>query len=170
MDHELRSLAFPYGHFTPAVIRAMHSRYPLQYTVNPGYWDGHSSLIPHILISHETDRLFYFDYLDGALAGPGVLTMREPNGSCQSVIHFESPDGLDPDSLYIRSSSPDYDGLHYTVHAAGPFMSADDTDDNVLIFDIKAYLETHHSVERRALSFAVTWKMREICRFVSDVF
>ncbi|MFO8029223.1 MAG: hypothetical protein R6U28_05140 [Cyclonatronaceae bacterium] len=83
--------------------------------------------------------------------------MREPNGSRQSVIRFENPDGLDPDSLYIRSSSSDYDGLHYTTHAAGPFMSDDDSDDNVLIFDITAYLETHHSVERRALSFAVTW-------------
>lgn len=36
-------------------------------------------------------------------------------------------------------------------------MSDDDSGDNVLIFDITANLETYYSVERRALSFAVTW-------------
>ncbi len=183
----LHSLAYPYGHFTPSVQRAMRSRYPMQYTVNPGYWDGASTLIPRILITRDTDRQFYFDYLDGALAASRSLTMREPNGSRQSVIHFDNPDRLDPKSLYIIAASPDYDGQHYIAHAAGPFFSREDWDDvyghgnrvdgrdsydggdgNVLIFDITAYLETHHSVEHRALSFAVAHKDGEIHRFVSN--
>ena len=169
-DRNLHSLAFPYGHFTPAVMRAMRARYPMQYTVNPGYWDGLSTLIPRILITRETDRQFYFDYLTGALAGPRSLSMHEPDGSRQSVIHFANPEGLDPATLYIRASSPDYEGRHYAIHSARPFLTVDSGHDsgNVLVFDITAYLETHHSVDHRALSFAVTQKERDIYRFVSD--
>ncbi len=188
-EEMLHSLAYPYGHYTPAVQRAMQSRYPMQYTVNPGYWDGTSTLIPRILITRDTDRQFFFDYLDGALSAPRSVSMREPNGSRQSVIHFENPERLDPNSLYIRAASPDYDGKHYIAYAAGPFFSrmngsgtnvssdrnadtnADsdaDSDVEVLAFDITLYLETHHSMEHRALSFAVTQKEGDIHRFVSD--
>ncbi len=167
-DENLHSLAFPYGHYTPAVTRAMRPRYPLQYTVNPGYWDGSSTLIPRILITQETDREFYFDYLSGALAGPRELSMREPNGSRQSVIHFENPARLDPRALYIRAVSPDDDGRYYDSRSAAPFLSADDRDGHVLVFDVSAYLEAHHPIDHRALSFAVTEKVGEIYRFVSD--
>ncbi len=167
-DNKLHSLAFPFGHYTPAVMRAMRSRYPLQYTVNPGYWDGQSTLIPRILITRETGREFYFDYLSGALAGPRALSMREPNGSRQSVIHFENPHRLDPGTLYIRAASPAFDGRHYDTQAAAPFLSKDDGDGQVLIFDITAYLENHHPIDHRALSFTVTQKERGIYRFVSD--
>lgn len=164
-DDMIHSLAFPYGHFTPSVRRAMRSRYPFQYTVNPGYWNGRSTLIPRILITRNTDRQFYFDYLVGAFAGPRLLVMREENGSRQTVIHFENPERLDPASLYIRAASPDWEGRHYSVHAAGPYLS-EETD--LLIFDIVAYLETHHSKEHRALSFSVTEKEKDVYRFISE--
>lgn len=167
-DKNLHSLAFPFGHYTPAVKRSMRSRYPLQYTVNPGYWDGQSTLIPRILITRDTDRDFYYAYLSGAMAGPRVLTMREPNGSRQSVIHFENPGMLDPGTLYIRVVSPDNNGRHYDIRPATPFLSVDDRYGNVLVFDVSGFMNAYHPVNHRALSFVVTKKEKGAYRFVSD--
>lgn len=162
---DLHSIAYPYGHYTPAVRRAMLPQYPLQYTVNPGYWDGKSTLIPRILIASGTDSPFYYDYLQGAFAGARSLTMQEENGSRQSAVHFDNPDGLEPDSLYIQAASPDGAGHHYSVFSAAPYVTSKN---GALHFDITDYLETHHSAERRALSFAVAQRNNGDLRYVSD--
>ena len=162
---DLHSIAYPYGHYTPAVQRAMLPKYMLQYTVNPGYWDGQTTLIPRILIASGTDPQFYYDYLEGAFAAPRTLSMQEENGSRQSVVHFDNPDGLDPASLYIQATSPDGAGHHYSVFSAKPFLTSRN---GVLVFDITEYLETHHSRDRRALSFVVSQREKGLMRYVSD--
>jgi len=164
-EDDLHSIAYPYGHYSPAVRTAMLPQYPLQYTVNPGYWDGRSTLIPRILIASGTDRKFYYDYLKGAFAASKLLTMQEESGSRQSVVHFNNPKELDPDSLYIQATSPDGSGHHYSVFSAAPFLTSKN---GVLVFDITDYLETHHSADRRALSFVVSQRGNGKMRYVSD--
>jgi len=162
---DLHSIAYPFGHYTPAVRRGLLPQYPLQYTVNPGYWDGNSTLIPRILIARGTDRQFYYDYLEGAFAASKSLTMKEENGSHQSVVHFKNPDLLDPESLYIQATSPDGTGYHYSVFGAASFMTSQN---GVLVFDITEYLETYHSADRRALSFVVKRRKDGQMHYVSD--
>lgn len=164
-DKNIHSLAFPYGHYTPAVKRAMRSRYPLQYSVNPGYWDGISPLIPRILLTRDADPRFYKEYLLGAYIGEPKLFMKEEDGSRQSVIHFDNPAGLSPDSLYLKAASPDYKNRHYQLFSVSDFMVSEG---DAIIFDITGYLETHHSKTRRALSFAVMQRKNGGYAFVSD--
>lgn len=161
----LHSLAFPYGHYTPAVRRAMRSRYSYLYSVNPGYWDGQSALIPRILITRDTDRRFFFDYLAGAFEGRRVLHLKEGNGSRQVSVRFDNPENLEPSSLYVQAVTPDLQNHHYSVFAAEPFLSKKN---GLLVFDVVEYLETHHNKERRALSFAILQKQDGVLRFVSD--
>ncbi len=164
-ERDIHSLAYPYGHFTPAVVRSMRSRYPLQYTVNPGYWDGRSTLVPRILLTRSKDKQFYLDYLSGVLNGRRALKMREPNGSRRSVVRFDNPGNLDPSGLHIRSVSPDRFGRFYQEHPAASYFTKGD---GYLVFNIADYLEDHHPPENRALSFAVTRKEGDVFRFVSD--
>ena len=41
--------AMPFGHYTPEVIDALATRYRYLMSVNPGYWDGASLMIPRML-------------------------------------------------------------------------------------------------------------------------
>lgn len=170
---QIHSLAFPFGHFTPAVTNAMYSQYPFQYTVNPGYWDGESTLIPRIMITRDTDPGFYRDYLAGAFAQKRLLTMKEGNGSRQSKVHFRNHAGIDPESLYLQAISPDLDGNHYSTFSIDSYLiperkGTEDNGEEVLAFDITSYLEDHHPKENRALSFAIAQKKKGYFQYVSD--
>ena len=166
-DSIIHSLAYPYGLYTPAVYRAMRSRYPLQYTVNPGYWDGSSGLIPRIMITLETRDIFYRSYISGKFLSRRKLFMEEQSGSRQSVLHFSNPERVSATNLYILAISPDYEGQYYQSFPAAPYLSQDGGPER-LKFDVKEYLETHHSRERRALSFVLKKRDDSGDRFVSE--
>jgi peptidoglycan/xylan/chitin deacetylase (PgdA/CDA1 family) len=51
--------AFPFGHYTDAIAEAVGGGYRYLHTVNPGYWDGASALLPRMLIMVGVDPALF---------------------------------------------------------------------------------------------------------------
>lgn len=172
-ESSFNSLAYPYGHYTPSVRNAMRLRYPLQYTVDPGYWDGQSPLVPRILITRDNDLQFYKDYTSGRYAGSHILDMIHESGSRRTTALFRAQGDVDFRDLYIHAVSPDRYDRHYTFHPIGDHVSRYENDtraDHVFKLDLDRILERFYVKENRALSFLIARGSGDTFIYVSDGF
>ena len=165
------AFAFPYGHYSQAVQRMYAKHYDYLYTVNPGYWDAGSNLIPRMLITPQRNPDFYRDYIISAATYQPLLHLMEDDATSQNVIHFSSPEKLGETDLYLLTPAADQFGLHYnpwrlehvqlTTGGPGAYHYR---------IDLGDYLKTFHKMENAILAMALVGFTDNRFRFLSDGF
>jgi peptidoglycan/xylan/chitin deacetylase (PgdA/CDA1 family) len=144
--------AFPFGHYTAEVAEAAAQRFRYLHTVNPGYWDGRSALVPRMLVMPGVDEALFRDYvLEGAAYRP-VLEPLFADGAVAPTVEFTSRGRPVPDSIEIFAISADAEGRSYTVRPLGASLQV--RGDTVRV-DLAAHMERFHGPGRHVISYAL---------------
>lgn len=143
--------AFPFGHYTPEVAEAVAGRFRYLHTVDPGYWDGRSTLVPRLLLMNDIDPAMFRAYV---LGGAGNLPAWEPlfaSGGTGDTLAFLAR-GEVPANVELFAISPDAQGRSYAGHPLGASLRV--RGDTVVI-DMGAHLRRYFPPERIAVSYAL---------------
>lgn len=144
--------AFPFGHYTPEVAEAVGGRFRWMHTVDPGYWDGRSALVPRMLWMNDLDPSLFRDYV---LGGAGNLPAWEPlfaSGGAGETLAFLAHGTPVPAGLELFAISPDAEGRSYASHPLGENVRV--RGDTVIV-DMGAHLRRWFPPERVAVSYAL---------------
>ncbi|MBB4638365.1 polysaccharide deacetylase family protein [Longimicrobium terrae] len=144
--------AFPFGHYTPEVAEAVSGRFRYLHTVDPGYWDGRSALVPRMLLMNDIDPAFFREYV---LGGAANLPAWEPlfaSGGTGDTLAFLSHGTPLPANAELLAISPDAQGRSYASHPLGD--NARMRGDTVVV-DMGGHLRRWFPPERVAVSFAL---------------
>ena len=154
-EYKLNSFAFPYGHYTANVKDRMLSGYNYLYTVNPGYWDGISSIVPRMLITRQKDLEFFQNYISNIQQyEPNLHFMGEDGGTHRFISFLIQNDAkIDIESLRILAVSPDAEENLYSDYRVNPHPL---TSDSVIIIDVREHVQRYYSPERQVLSFILS--------------
>jgi spore germination protein YaaH/peptidoglycan/xylan/chitin deacetylase (PgdA/CDA1 family) len=157
--------AFPFGHYTTAVAGALAERYRYLMTVNPGYWDGGSTLVPRILIFRDTPLSFYRAYLQGAAAHEAALRPLTPDGSVASELRFRLAPGVRPERIELLAISPDREGRNYAVHPLGTAMRVEGGE---IVVDLRAHRDRFFPESRNVIGLALVERDGDRVRYLTD--
>lgn len=145
------SFAFPFGHYDTSVVDLTMQGYRYLHTVNPGYWDRRSNLLPRMLITRDKPPIFFEKYIrESSRFNPPLVAITQ-NGGRRNVVSFRLTDTVAAAVLEILAVSADRDGYHYTSHKVGDHASIHG---NVLLFDLRKHLESFYQTTRMVLSYA----------------
>lgn len=144
--------AFPFGHYTDQIAEAVGESYRYLHTVNPGYWDGASPLLPRMLImSNVADPELFRRYV---LAGETYRPMLEPitpDGAVAGQIAFRAR-GPVPRGLELFAITADASERSYVKHPLGEMARV--AGDTVWV-DLAAYMARHYPPGRAVISYAL---------------
>ncbi|HEU0298556.1 MAG TPA: polysaccharide deacetylase family protein [Longimicrobium sp.] len=144
--------AFPFGHYTTEIAEAVAGRYRWLHTVNPGYWDGASALVPRMLIMSGVDPMLFRGYVLGGARYRPTLRPLTPDGAVAGRIAFLSIEPTVPDSLELFAITADAAGESYVSRPLGDLAQvAGDT----LWVDLAGYMRRHYPPGRMVISYAV---------------
>jgi peptidoglycan/xylan/chitin deacetylase (PgdA/CDA1 family) len=155
--------AFPFGHYTDAIVEAVAGGYRYLHTVNPGYWDGASALLPRMLIMSDVDPALFREYV---LAGRHYRPTLEPL----------TPDGAVAGSIAFRAHGPVPEGLELfaiTADASGRSYVSRPLDDLVRVagdtvwVDLAGYMARHYPPGRAVISYALVTRQGGEMRYAS---
>jgi peptidoglycan/xylan/chitin deacetylase (PgdA/CDA1 family) len=155
--------AFPFGHYTDAIAEAVAGGYRYLHTVNPGYWDGASALLPRMLIMSDVDPALFREYV---LAGRNYRPTLEPL----------TPDGARAGSIAFRAHGPVPDGLELfaiTADASGRSYVSRPLEDLVRVagdtvrVDLAGYMARHYPPGRAVISYALVTRQDGQMRYAS---
>ncbi|HEX2204356.1 MAG TPA: polysaccharide deacetylase family protein [Longimicrobium sp.] len=144
--------AFPFGHYTPEVAEALNERYVYLHTVNPGYWDALSPLVPRMLIMTDVDPAIYRDYLLGGARYAPRLEPLTPDGAVADSVAFLVRGGRVPENVELFAISADAEGRSYVRRPLGERLRV--RGDTAWV-DVGGYLRAFHGPTRIVLSFAL---------------
>ncbi|HEV2148203.1 MAG TPA: polysaccharide deacetylase family protein, partial [Longimicrobiaceae bacterium] len=144
--------AFPFGHYTPEVAEALAGSYRYLHTVNPGYWDGASPLLPRMLIMSSVEPALYRDYLLGGGRYAPVLEPLSADGAVAGRVAFRARTLPLPEGVELFSISADATGRSYVSHPLGESLQL--RGDTVWV-DLAAHMGRYYSPQRAALSYAL---------------
>ncbi|HEX8393537.1 MAG TPA: polysaccharide deacetylase family protein [Longimicrobium sp.] len=156
--------AFPFGHYTPEVAEAVRGRFRFLHTVDPGYWDGRSTLVPRFLVMNDIDPAFFREYV---LGGAGNLPVWEPlfaSGSTGDTLAFLSHGTPLPSNAELLAISPDAQGRSYASHPLGD--NARMRGDTVIV-DMAGHLRRWFPPERVAVSYALITRQGGRIRYLT---
>lgn len=143
--------AFPFGHYTPEIAEAIGGRYRHLHTVNPGYWDGRSALLPRMLIMSDVELSVFTQYLLGGAAYAPVLRPITPDGAVAGTVTFVSRGPVPPDAE-VFAVSADVERRSYVGHPLGHNLRV--SGDTVRV-DLAAHLARWHGPGRGVISYAI---------------
>lgn len=144
--------AFPFGHYTADVARRVGSAYRYLHTVDPGYWDGRSALLPRLLLMSDVDPRVFEDYvLGGARYRPVLRPLTEPGAVADSVA-FLAPRGFDPRPVQVFAVTADARNRSYVTHPAADFLRVRG---DTLWFDLAGYMRREYPPGRAVISYAL---------------
>jgi peptidoglycan/xylan/chitin deacetylase (PgdA/CDA1 family) len=146
-----RDFAFPFGHYTPEIAEALAGSYRWLHTVNPGYWDGRSALLPRMLVMRGVDPALYREYVLGGARYRPVLEPLADDGAVAERVAFRAR-GPVPGGVELFSVSADATGRSYVSHPLGESLQV--RGDTVWV-DLAAHMRRHYAPERSALSYAL---------------
>jgi len=156
--------AFPFGHYTAEVAEALAGSYRYLHTVNPGYWDGRSALLPRMLVMSNVDPALFRDYvLGGARYSPPLEPLTD-DGAVTSRVAFRLRGGPLPDGVELFSVSADATGRSYVSHPLGKSLEV--SGDTVWV-DLAAHMARHYPPERSAISYALVVREGGALRWLS---
>ena len=156
--------AFPFGHYTPEVATALARGYRYLMTVNPGYWDGASTMIPRLLIFGDTEPDLYRSYLLGAAEHGPTLRPLTADGAISETVRFKIEDGPLPPSIELLAVSPDAAGRNYAAHPAGDALRvAGDT----LVLDLRRHRDRYFPASRNVIGYALVESAGGRLRFLT---
>jgi len=146
------NFAFPFGHYDTVTFRRTAAVYSYLHTVNPGYWDGFSNVLPRMLITSDQPFDFFKSYvLEAALYQPLLMPVT-PDGATADTVEFRSSSSLSPQRVELLSVSADREGYHYAIHPTG---SALRTVGSKVLLDLREHLEIYYHDTRGVISYAL---------------
>lgn len=155
--------AFPFGHYTDDVAQALAGGYRYLHTVNPGYWDGKSALLPRMLIMTGVDPALFREYvLAGARYQP-TLEPLTPDGAVAGRIAFRAH-GPVPDGLELFAITADASGRSYVSRPLGELAQV--AGDTVWV-DLAGYMARHYPPGRAVISYALVTRQDGEMRYAS---
>lgn len=155
--------AFPFGHYTHEIAEAVSGSYRYLHTVNPGYWDGRSALLPRMLIMSNVDPALFREYV---LAGGGYRPTLEPitpDGAVAGRIAFRSR-GPVPEGLELFAITADAEGRSYVSNPLGELARV--SGDTVWV-DLAGYMARHYPPGRAVISYALVTREGGEMRYAS---
>ena len=155
--------AFPFGHYTAGVAGSLQQSFRYLHTVNPGYWDGASALVPRMLVMRDNDLDLYQHFLLGAAEYQPLLTPITGNGAIGDSARFRITGTLSS-PLVMFAVSADASGRSYASH---PIALSARVDDDVLAIDVAAHLRRYYPPDRTAIAFALALRDGAALRIVS---
>jgi peptidoglycan/xylan/chitin deacetylase (PgdA/CDA1 family) len=144
--------AFPFGHYSPEAAEAVAGRFRYLHTVDPGYWDGRSALVPRMLLMNDVDPALFEAYV---LGGAGNLPAWEAlfaSGGTTDTLTFLAHGAPVPADVELFAISPDAEGRPYASHPLGESLRV--RGDTVWV-DMGAHLRRYFPPERTAVSYAL---------------
>jgi peptidoglycan/xylan/chitin deacetylase (PgdA/CDA1 family) len=156
--------AFPFGHYLPEVAEAVGQRFRYLHTVNPGYWDGRSALLPRMLIMPAVDPALFRAYVLGAADYRPFLEPLFANGAVAETISFTARGAPVPDSIQIFAISADAEGRSYTIRPLGENLRIHG--DTVTV-SLSAHVRRHHGPDRDAISYALVTRRGGHLRYLT---
>ena len=155
--------AFPFGHYTAEIAEAVAGSYRYLHTVNPGYWDGASALLPRMLIMSNVDPALFREYvLNGAHYRP-TLRPLTPDGEVAGRVAFLSS-GPVPDGLELFAITADASERSYVSRPVGEDVRvAGDT----VWLDLAGYMGRHYPPGRAVISYALMTRENGALRYAS---
>ncbi len=159
------SFAYPFGHYDSSMVDLGRAGYRYLHTVDPGYWDGRSALIPRMLVTSDKPMGFFQDYIRrSAQFKPSLISMTKTGASTNTVL-FQIVGSLPDSGLEIIAVSADKEGYLYTSHSAGEVISVEGS---ILSFNLRKYLQHFFQETRRVLSYAFVGRDRTSFYYVSS--
>lgn len=164
-DHPIDDFAFPFGHYTEEIVEAVGERYPYLHTVNPGYWDGRSPLVPRMLLASDVPLEFYREYVLGGGRYRPAAVLLGADGATGDTLRFRVRKRALPEGeVAMLAISADREGTMYNVHPLGDNARlVGDT----LVVDLRAHLERHFPPERRVVSYALVTRTPAGLRYLT---
>jgi peptidoglycan/xylan/chitin deacetylase (PgdA/CDA1 family) len=156
--------AMPFGHYTPEVNASLATRYRYLMTVNPGYWDGGSVMIPRMLIFNDVPLETYRDYLLGANEFQPTLTALTADGALADTILFRIEDGRRPEGLELVAVSADATGRPYAPHPVGDAVSIRG---DTLLLDLRKHRDRYFAPDRNVIAYALITRSGSTARYVT---
>lgn len=155
--------AFPFGHYTTQIAEAIAGQYRYLHTVNPGYWDGRSPLLPRMLVMSNVDPALFRAYVLGAAHYHPTLRPLTPDGEVAGEIRFLAR-GPVPDGLELFAITADAAGDSYVSRPLGPELRvAGDT----VVLDLAGYMARHYPPGRIVISYALVTRENGETRYAS---
>jgi peptidoglycan/xylan/chitin deacetylase (PgdA/CDA1 family) len=165
------AFAFPYGHYNQAVLGMYTKHYDYLYTVNPGYWNTGTNLIPRMLVTPQRSPDFYKDYIVSATIYRPVLHFLEDDATSQNVIHISSPEKIDDSDLYLLTPAADQFGLLYNPWRLDHLqLTAARPGEYHYRIDLGDYLKTFHNMDTAILAMALVGFTDNRFHYLSDGF
>ncbi|MEX1276165.1 MAG: polysaccharide deacetylase family protein [Bacteroidota bacterium] len=146
------NFAYPFGHYDTATYRRTAAVYPFLHTVNPGYWDGVSNLLPRMLITSDNPGDFFKTYVLGSTEFQPVLELVTANGSTADRVEFRSRKPIVIEHVELLSVSADKDGYHYAIH---PAASALHIEGSKVMLNLSGHLQRYYHDTRTVISYAL---------------
>lgn len=159
-----QDFAFPFGHYTPEVAQAVAGEFRYLHTVDPGYWDGRSALVPRLLVMNDIDLSFFQAYVMG---GAGNLPAWEPlfsSGGLGDTLAFLTHGAPVPANVELFAISPDAEGRSYATHPLGDALRV--RGDTAWV-DVGAHLRRYFPPDRVAVSYALVTRVDGRIRYLT---
>ena len=156
--------AFPFGHYLPEVAEAAGQHFRYLHTVNPGYWDGRSALLPRMLIMPGVDPALFREYVLGGADYRPILEPLFANGAVAEVVSFAARGAPVPDSIRIFAISADAEGRSYTLRLLGENLRVHG--DTVTVA-LGAHMRRHHGPGREVISYALVTRRDGRLRYLT---
>lgn len=157
--------AFPFGHYDTNTLSALAGTYRYLHTVNPGYWDGCSAIIPRMVVTTDEEAAFFQAYLLGAPQFHPALTLVTGEGAVSPVVEFRNDDTTRLDAVELMSVSPDLTGHLYTRHALDSNIVVDGSRVRI---NLKNHMKCYYAPDRRIIAYALLTKSGGMLRYVSS--
>ena len=156
--------AMPFGHYTPEVNRALGARYRYLMSVNPGYWDGASVMIPRMLIFNGVPLDMYRLYLTGAGEFDPILTAVTADGSISDTVRFRIEKGVVPRNVELLAVSGASSGKPYD---SNPAVDEIMVRDGFLTLDLKKHRDRFFGADRNVIAYALITRSNGTIRYLS---
>ncbi|WP_420129102.1 polysaccharide deacetylase family protein [Longimicrobium sp.] len=155
--------AFPFGHYTDYIAEALAGGYRYLHTVNPGYWDGRSPLLPRMLIMAGVKPALFREYVLAGRHYRPTLEPLTPDGAVAGRIAFRAH-GPVPDGLELFAITADASGRSYVSNPLGDLARV--AGDTVWV-DLAGYMARHYPPGRAVISYALVTRENGEMRYAS---
>lgn len=162
--HPIHDFAFPFGHYSDEIVEAAGERYRYLHTVNPGYWDGTSPLVPRMLLANDVPLSFYQAYVRGGSHYRPAAALIGADGSSGDTLRFHLSRTLPEGELGMLAISADREGTLYNLHPLGENARVAG---RVITVDLRAHLARHYPLERRVISYALVTRTPAGVRYLT---
>jgi peptidoglycan/xylan/chitin deacetylase (PgdA/CDA1 family) len=155
--------AFPFGHYTDYIAEALAGGYRYLHTVNPGYWDGRSPLLPRMLIMAGVDPALFREYVLAGRHYRPTLEPITPDGAVAGRIAFRAH-GPVPDDLELFAITADASGRSYV---SNPLRDLAQVAGDTVWVDLAGYMARHYPPGRAVISYALVTREDGEMRYAS---